>query len=203
MNYSQNNEQEVILNYFNGRKGVFIDIGANDGITLSNTRALAEMGWKGVLIDASPKAFERLVNNYKSLLANGYEFHHCALSSTDGRIILNDSSQLISPGDIALVSTVHQHEMDRFKSVVQYEPVEVASVKWETLIKASSFKHFDFISIDIEGCELDVLPKIDLSQTQMLCIEWNGKQELKFEYEKYLAGFSLIYTSGENLIYVR
>jgi hypothetical protein len=50
VSYSQNKEEEVILNYFNGHVGTFVDLGANDGITFSNTRALAERGWKGVLI---------------------------------------------------------------------------------------------------------------------------------------------------------
>ena len=40
MRYSQNNEQDIILQYFGNRKGFFLDIGANDGITLSNTYAL-------------------------------------------------------------------------------------------------------------------------------------------------------------------
>ena len=45
MNYSQHNEQEIILNFFNGRIGRYLDIGAFDGVDMSNTLALAELGW--------------------------------------------------------------------------------------------------------------------------------------------------------------
>jgi hypothetical protein len=64
-------------------------------------------------------------------------------------------------------------------------------------------KQFDFISIDCEGEDLEILAQIDLSKTQMLSLEWNSKPELKKDFEHYLDGFKLLYTSGENLIYVR
>ena len=43
--YSQNNEEQVILDYFGNKIGNLLDIGANDGITLSNSRKLIELGW--------------------------------------------------------------------------------------------------------------------------------------------------------------
>jgi hypothetical protein len=60
IDYSQHGEQEVILKYFAGTQGTFLDIGANDGVTFSNTYALQLMGWRGVLVDASPVAAARL-----------------------------------------------------------------------------------------------------------------------------------------------
>lgn len=45
MGYSQGNEEEVILNYFGDFKGVFLSIGENNGIDLSNVRQLAVDGW--------------------------------------------------------------------------------------------------------------------------------------------------------------
>ena len=62
---------------------------------------------------------------------------------------------------------------------------------------------FDFISIDIEGCEMEVLPFMDLSKVKMICIEWNGRQDLKVQYEYHLKGFNLRHTTKENLIYVK
>ena len=56
MGYSQNLEEEKILEYFGDYVGSFLDIGCNDCRTFSNTHALALRGWAGVVIDASPKA---------------------------------------------------------------------------------------------------------------------------------------------------
>lgn len=201
MNYSQNKEQEVILNYFNGEIGTFLDIGANDGVTLSNTRALALMGWRGVLVDASPKAFARLQANYPDQL--NFHLYNLALGSVNGIAKFNESGPLLGTDDVALVSTFNQSEMDRFKSAVTYETVEAKCLTWSAFLSGCPVKEFDFISIDIEGNEMDVLPYMDLSQTRLICIEFNGKEDLQREYEKYLAGFKLIYTSAENLIYGR
>lgn len=199
--YSQNSEQEVILKYFQGKTGTFIDIGSNDGITFSNTRALAERGWKGVLVEPSPKAFAKLKELYNG--HKGFYLYPYALGSHNGKAMLQESGPLCSAADVGLVSTFHSHEMDRFKRTVKYEPVEVKVFKWKTFLNRLTIKEFDMISMDCEGNELSILPDMDLSKTSLICLEWNSKPELKAEYEKYLAGFKLIYTSGENLIYAR
>lgn len=201
MRYSQNAEQDIILNYFQSHKGTFLDLGANDGITFSNTRALAETGWLGVLVDASPKAFKKLEENYKNKI--DFHLYNIAIGRQNGIAKFHESGALIGQDDVALVSTFHQHEMDRFKSAVQYEEIEVKCLTWSAFLAGCPIKDFDFISMDIEGNEMDVLPYMDLTNTKMICIEFNGNEELKREYEKYLFGFQLIYTSGENLIYAR
>lgn len=213
--YSQSKEEEVILHYFeklntgitppdykiNGKSPTFIDIGANDGITFSNTRALAERGWKGVLIEPSPKAYAKLKEVYNG--HKGFYLYNFAIGDKNGKAFLQESGPLCSTSDVGLVSTFHNHEMDRFKTTVKYEPTEVKVFKWKTFLNRLTIKEFDFISMDCEGSELEILPDMDLSKTRMICLEWNSKPELKVEYEKYLAGFNLIYTSGENLIYAR
>lgn len=201
MKYSQNLEEQHILNYFGDYVGTFLDLGCNDCLTFSNTRALALRKWRGVFVDASPKAMERcktLYNGYK-----GYYFYEVAISTHNGKAIFNESGALCGAADVGLVSTFHQSEMDRFKRTVAYNPVEVKTFKWKTFLNRLKVREFDMISMDIENDELNVLPHMDLSKTKLLCIEWNSKPELKAEYEKYLQGFKVIYTSGENLIYAR
>ncbi len=56
--YSQNGEQAHILHYLDTigiTKGHLVDLGAGDGYTMSNTRALLERGWTGTLVDGDPK----------------------------------------------------------------------------------------------------------------------------------------------------
>lgn len=201
MSYTQNDEERVILDYFKGKTGTFCSLGENDGVTFSNVRALAERGWSGVMIEPDPEAFSRLEKLY--LEYRGLYTYNYAISDYNGKKILQKSSSLLKNGDTGLVSTFNASEMERFKSVVQYTPIEVQVYTWATARNRWTVRNFDFISMDIEGEELKVIPDIDLSETKMVCIEWNGKPELKKEYEKYLNGFKLIYTSPENLIYVR
>lgn len=66
MNYSQHgDEQDFILNYFQGKSdGFFLDIGAGDGWNDSNTRALFDSGWNGILVEANYTAFKQLMEVY-------------------------------------------------------------------------------------------------------------------------------------------
>lgn len=199
--YSQNKEEEVILNYFDGHVGTFCSLGENDGKTFSNVRALAELGWTGVMIEPDPEPFVKLSELYKEY--KGLYTYQYAISDHNGKKMLQTSSSLLGQGDSGLVSTFNASEMKRFYGAVKYTPIEVQVYTWNTARNRWAIRNFDFISLDIEGDELKVLPDIDLTNTRLICIEFNGKEELKKEYEKYLEGFKLLYTSAENLIYGR
>lgn len=201
MNHSQNNEQQVILDYFKDHVGTFCSLGENDGLTFSNVRALAERGWSGVMIEPDPEAFERLKKLYEG--HKGLYTYNYAISDMNGKKFLQKSSSLLNNGDTGLVSTFNASEMKRFHNVVKYEPTEVQVYTWATARNRWSIRSFDFISMDIEGDELRVLPSIDLEHTKMLCIEHNGREDLKLQYDQYMEGFKIIYTSPENLIYAR
>lgn len=68
--HSQNGEQAIVGRYFQwtvtGYTPFFIDVGAYDGLTGSNTRFLAELGWPGIAIEPNPEAFQRLSSLYAS-----------------------------------------------------------------------------------------------------------------------------------------
>jgi len=199
--YSQNSEEQHILNYFGDYVGTFLDLGANDGETFSNTRALALKGWKGILIDCSPTAVTRCKELYKDF--KGIYVYDYAIYKHNGKEIFQNSGALCTPSDTGLVGTFHQHEKARFDKKVPYTSVEVKTFKWKTALNRWKIKEFDMVSLDIEGSEIYVLPDMDLSKTRLICIEWNGKPELKEAYEKYLDGFTIIYTSAENIVYAR
>lgn len=203
-NFSQNNEQEVILNYFGDFKGTFLDIGCNDGVTLSNTRALAELGWCGCLVDASPKACVKLKQNYRDLKTKGcFYMYNFAIGDKSGVFDLDESGPLMSPHDVGLVSTFHQEEVDRFKRTVSYEKVPVKMLKWKTFLNRLTVKKFEMLSLDVEGDEIPILRQIDLTDFRLICVETNGSQTKKAILDDLLKGFHVIYTSPENLIYVR
>ncbi|HMX02838.1 MAG TPA: FkbM family methyltransferase [Cyclobacteriaceae bacterium] len=197
--YSQNKEEQVILDYFGFIQGTFADIGANDGVTFSNTKMLAERGWKGILLEPSPKAYAKLKEIYKGI--DGVYTYPFAIGNHNGTAILNESASLINSHDVALVSTFKEEEMQRFRSITSYTPVEVKVFRWKTFLNRVKYKTFDFISIDAEGLDLDILRQIDLSNTRMVCVEWNGKQ--KEEFIAACPGFRLIHENGENLIFAR
>lgn len=209
--HSQNLEEKFILEYFGDFVGTFLDIGANNGVTFSNVRALALKGWKGVMIEPSPKAFERLKTLYNG--HKGFYLYSVAIGDHNGKAILQESGPLCSAADVGLVSSVNASEVNRWANhrapgvnSVTFDAVEVPMFKWKTFLnrlKSTKIKAFDFVSLDCEGMDLEILSQMDLTEVSAICLEWNSKPELKLEFEKYLEGFKVIYTSGENLLYAR
>lgn len=201
MKYSQNNEQEEIIKYFNGKTGTFLDIGANDGKTLSNTRALAELGWKGVLVEPSPKAFALLKENYKDM--EGFYFYNFALGVTNGTVKMWDSGKHLGNDDGGLLSTLVESDYNKWKPTTEFTEIEVQCFRWKTFLNRLTLKTFDFISIDCEGLDMEILKQIDLRDTSCVCVEYNGDGNLKEQFNKLMIGFKLIHSNGENLIYGR
>lgn len=196
INYSQNNEQEVILNYFNGFKGTFLDLGAYDGIELSNTRALMELGWAGMCFEPHPEIYKRLKQNCAEFpFVLTYEF---AVGISNGTFKLNAND--------TYYSTLIDSEKDRWKNQYKFTEVECSVVDFKTLLRASPFPKFDFISIDCEGLDLEILRQINLDDVKcnMVCVETNGKAETpKFIHHCEGFGMSLIHQNAENIIMAR
>lgn len=202
--YSQNGEQQIILEYFGDFVGNFCDIGANDGITLSNTYALALKGWYGTCFEPSPKAFALLKKNYKDNprveplpYAVGTEFGPITLHESDSHIV-NGSNN-----NIALLSTTKTKEIERWGKTQYFFPVRVDGIAW----KGSFYEdmHIDMLNIDAEGMDWEILQQINLSKVKLVCIEWNGIPDLEEKFTAYCSkfGLSLRAKNGENMIFVR
>lgn len=204
--YSQNKEEQHILEYFKNHynPGTLLDIGANDGITFSNSKRLIELGWKAVLVEPSDAGWEKLLelhgSNEKVVLVAA------AIGTYNTTGILHESAAHVPGGaDRALVSTLKKSEKDRWVDVT-FNQKEVDILNYKTLCERCRINVFDFISIDAEGMDLEILAQIDLSATKLLCIEWNLNEAVKHTILQYCAKFGmtrLIYQSPENLLIAR
>lgn len=201
--YSQNNEEEIILRYFGNRTGTFLDIGANDGKTLSNTYQLALNGWSGVCIEPSKIAFNKMLNMYGA--KNEYiELFNYALSDKSGTFEFYESGEHLGKGDTSLLSTLVESELMRWKGTKDRFTKTIVDAKtFREFLNDTKFAKFNVISIDIEGKDYDVLTQIDLTKVgcEMLIVETNGKENDK--YINYVSNFGLrqIYKNHENLIF--
>ena len=202
--YSQNGEQRIIEKYFLHKIGNLLDIGANDGITFSNSHALIKAGWAAVLVEPSPKAFQKLHNVY-----NGFDIVQClelAIGMNNGSAVLKESGSLLNQGDIALVSSFLPEEQARWTSLnMPFEDVPVEVVDVKSLLKRTYIENFDFVSIDIEGMEKVVVPQFDFNAigAKMVCIEFNSKDQTFFDRHMTHQGYKLIHKNAENLLYAK
>lgn len=194
--YSQNNEESIILS-LTGDNGTFIDIGAYDGVTFSNTRALLDKGWRGYLIEPSPSVIPALWKNMK-------DFHHrvviieSALTpSYDGEIELHDS------GGDAVSTTLISHRT-KWSNHATFTTSTVKAISIETLFNRTRYG-CDFINIDVEGGNLDILlslPMQKLNKLSLVCVEHDYHYDKMINFMKGY-GFAEVHRNGENLIFHR
>lgn len=175
--YSQGREEQWITDYFGDHVGTLLDLGANDGTTLSNSRAAILRGWSGVLVEASPTAFSRLRSLYA--YEEQIELHNVAVCAQSGKMILHESGPHLNTGDTGILSTLVTAERDKWAPTTHFTPAWVECVTFQDLLKRSQFAEFDLITMDIEGMDETVLMQMDLSAmgVKMLIIENNVDME--------------------------
>jgi FkbM family methyltransferase len=201
--YSQNQEEAFVADYFKDEVGVFLELGANDGMTFSNTYNLLQKGWRGTLVECSPKALEKLKENMEPFKHQVYLID-VAISVYDGSTTFYESGTLLNNGDTSLVSSLKESELQRWNSLkIPFEKIEVQTLTFNSMLSRSIHKKFDLVSIDIEGMERFVIPQIDFKKlgTRMVIIEFNGKDEKFFNEYMKMFNFYQLHKNQENLIY--
>lgn len=195
--YSQNNEQDIILKYFEGQTlGTYLDIGAYDPEVFSNTRALYELGWRGVLVEPAEMNYNVLKNYFKDDKTT--QIIQTCVGTFDGQIEFFDS------GGDAIGTTVASHAKKWAEGYgTKYKPVISKVVTFNTLLQETIYKKFDFINIDIEDMDFQVLTQIPLNEVgcRLVCVEYNGKDKDKYHGFFHRQQFRHIASNGENLIY--
>lgn len=195
--YSQNNEEQVILDYFGNKVGNLLDIGANDGITLSNSRKLIELGWGAELIEPAEIPYNKLKELYKE--NKKVKLHNIAISDFNGEMTFYNSGEHLGKGDSDLLSTLSISDKQKWESKTEYKETKVKSLRW---IDFNYWQLYDFINIDAEGYDLSILKQIDLIELgcSCLCIEHNGHQynDIMRELKKY--NMKTLLVNNENLI---
>jgi FkbM family methyltransferase len=209
MFYGQNKEDELINNlivskYGSDFKGCVLELGANDGITLSNSRYFIENGWQGVLIEAGKLPYQKLMEN---ILPNTIPIN-CAVGNQNGFLNFYESENLLDANDVGLVSSLVASETERWrKAGIGYSEYQVECFTWDSFIDKFHLKsqNFDIISIDIEGMDYDVLIQMNLEELdcKVLCIEYNGKDMQKYVDYAVKYGMSLVHFNPENVIFFK
>jgi FkbM family methyltransferase len=155
MYYGQCGEDEYLYqNYFkedDTENGFFIELGAMDGITYSNTLFYEKyLGWKGILIEPQINMFNQLVKNRPN--CNNFNY---AVSEIDGEV------EFI--GNHA-IGGIESSMGEYFKNAYKFEEKDkyyVKSKPFRDIIKDIKIEKVDLFSIDVEGGEMGILTTFD------------------------------------------
>ena len=170
--YSQLKQDLDVLEFFKD-PGYFLDVGAHDGVTYSNTLLLEKHGWDGILFEPQPKMCKKIKRNRKVRLIESAVY-------SKSNLILEFAVSDTLLGGIARHRTVYTADLEKSK---RYN-VKTTTLAQE-LERASSPKIIQYMSLDVEGAELEVLKGMDWSYTiQLIDLEHNDIPVVETDREK-------------------
>jgi len=189
--YSQSSEEKYILKGVGKKTGKFLDIGAWDPKVFSNTRALYERGWSGVMIEPSPWPFQNLLEEYGNV--DHISLVCAAVGLKRGLVEFFATADAVSTWDI-------QWRKRWEKDGVKYRRFFVQVITIEEIIKKFG-KNFQFINIDTEKSSADLaihMLKLGI-RPDCFCVEHDGRSD-EIENKAKAFGYKKLLVNGENLI---
>jgi FkbM family methyltransferase len=199
-------EKDFILSCFSQTpKGMYADIGAYDGVSNSTTRALQKLGWEGVCIEANPNVFDTLLKNRADGNTACYDVACVGSDAIESvKFTVFDAIPQFSG-----VSPSAKKTTPQLRAKGATAPPKIISVKAMTLdsILVNYFDgqlgNVDFISIDTEGTEKDVIAGIDLNrwQPRLICIENYDPRNADLDSFMRGRGYKVAQVIGINTFY--
>jgi FkbM family methyltransferase len=178
--YSQWKQDEYIYNTFFKNKtepGVFLEIGADDGVKFSNCKFFEDTyKWRGIAIEAREEAYNKLITNRTCNCI-------CAVLSD----VIEDTKFMAIKGyGVGLSGLINKYDPRHLKRIKEEikntnnKGVSVIDVKTEKLndiLDKYNMTNIDFLSIDTEGSELAILNTLDFDKynIDVITIEDNYK----------------------------
>lgn len=149
--------------------GFYVEVGAFDGVSHSNTLGLARRGWSGIVAEPNPASAELLRQNYKQFLNVSIE--EVAVGSSDGELVQLQIAGTLSSTSQELIS--RYRKLDWAVGSLEEDIVEVRSVTLDSLLSKYSPERFDLLVVDVEGSEKDVFSGLSLKvwRPTMIIIE--------------------------------
>ena len=180
---------------------VVVDIGANDGITLSNSYFFVQKGWRAILVEPLYDSLEKAKAIHKN--SPLVEFVEAAISDKPGtaKIFLD------KVGEANLFATITEEPTRLKKKYVsdsQFKIVETSTLQ-EVLTKFQIPNEFALLSIDVEGHESKVLATLGSHRPSIILIERSLEScEESLKKQQILTSFEYIFAAriGCNEVYI-
>jgi FkbM family methyltransferase len=154
-------EEHIFKGYKNG---FYMDVGAHDGVTINNTLYFEKYNnWSGINIEPIKEVFDKLVINR----SNNINLN-CAVCNNDG-----ETDFLNNTGYTEMLSGIKSTFDPRHLQRLEYENIhtcsstkiiKVKTKKIETICDENNISHINYLSIDVEGAEFEVIKSINFDK---------------------------------------
>ncbi len=171
------------------KKGFFVEFGASNGVTLSNTYLLEkEYGWKGILCEPNPSLYQQLEQNRDCI---------CTRDCIAG--IAGEKISFILAEEYGVISNykdLDQHSQIRESYAALTPSIELTTTTLNKVLEENNApSHIDYISIDTEGNELEILEAFDFERWNVhtFSVEHNYVTEKRTKVQELMknAGYSV------------
>jgi len=192
-NYSQSDEQRAILAAVaHIEHGTYLDIGAAHPTDMSNTRALFEAGWSGVLIEPSPYGMATLIAEY------GAEPRITLVAAAVGTEDI--FTEFCVTED--MTSTFSPENFKKWNTSKWLGKIRVRLITLDQI--TSAFGHFDVVSIDAEGVSAELCRRMLEAgwEPRVFCVEADNRTH-ELAMVATGRGYVVTYASAENVVFVR
>lgn len=204
--YSQCGQDKFINEqiFKNKKNGVFVDIGAHDGVSYSNSYFFEkDLDWTGICVEPHPERFKDLikVRSKKTICLP------VAVADFEGKskfLQVTGYPEMLS----GLLDYYDSRHLDRVDQEISGRggnkiTIDVQVLKLKDILEQNKITHVDFMSVDTEGSELEVLKSIDFSKVEIdvIAIE-NNFGENKIKNFLTTKNYKLIRKLGGDEVYV-
>ena len=161
--------QDIFALLFNRckKEGYFVEFGACDGLEISNTDFLERyFGWRGILAEPALHWHDDLRRNRSSIVDE-----RCVWSVSGDKILFNETA-------FRDRSSVSKFMLRTAGEVASSYEVKTISL-FDLLREHNAPRFIDFISIDVEGCEEDILRSFPFNEYKFgfICVEHHKKKQ--------------------------
>ena len=197
--FSQAGQDKIIKEVFfkNKKNGFFIEIGAYDGIQGSNCYYFEKLlNWSGIAFEPSSIQFEKLKKNRKCKLLNNAVSHEIKevefIEVTEGLTQMSGINDNSFKRNINIISN---DERSKIRSI------NLKTITFEQVVPKNVV--IDYLSIDIEGGEMDLLKSINFNNNKIkvVSVENNSPTELNFKDFFYNKNFIYFDRVGQDEIF--
>jgi FkbM family methyltransferase len=164
------------------RNGFFVEFGATDGVDLSNTCLLErDHGWTGILAEPFPVWHAALAANRRAVID-----HRCVWTSSGDRMAFIASRE----PELAGLQATADEDMHAARRATDAGEIQVTTVSLLDLLEQHGApRDIDYLSVDTEGSEFDILAAFDFSRyrIRIVSVEHNYMETKREAIRELLA----------------